>query len=120
MSYFVIFLNVNMNCPEIGQCPQNSRDFQTYTKYIEYLIDIWNMKMQNKSTKLYESKYIKTSVKRPLSKRSKIGFQDQFLLNAGQKYCRMLPLVHPAVLSTFIKLPFVVKTFVLSIFVLPF
>ena len=29
-------------------------------------------------------------VKRPLSKRTKIGFQDQLLLNAGQKYCRML------------------------------
>ena len=34
--------------------------------------------------------YSKTCVKRPLSKRPKIGFQDQFLLNAGQKYCRML------------------------------
>ena len=31
----------------------------------------------------------KTCVKRPLSKRPKIGFQDQ-LHNAGQKYCRML------------------------------
>ena len=29
----------------------------------------------------------KTCVKRPLSKRSKIGFQDQFSLNTGQKYC---------------------------------
>ena len=28
-------------------------------------------------------------VKRPLSKRLKIGFQDQLSLNAGQKYCRM-------------------------------
>ena len=34
--------------------------------------------------------YSKTCVKRPLSKRSKIGFQDQLSLNAGQKYCRML------------------------------
>ena len=32
----------------------------------------------------------KTCVKRPLSKRQKIGFQDQLLINAGQKYCRML------------------------------
>ena len=30
--------------------------------------------------------YSKTCVKRPLSKRPKIGFQDQLLLNAGQKY----------------------------------
>ena len=34
--------------------------------------------------------YSKTCVKRPLSKRPKIGFQDQYSLNAGQKYCRML------------------------------
>ena len=34
--------------------------------------------------------YSKTCVKQPLSKRPKIGFQDQLSLNAGQKYCRML------------------------------
>ena len=34
--------------------------------------------------------YSKTCVKRPLSKRPKSGFQDQLLLNTGQKYCRML------------------------------
>ena len=31
--------------------------------------------------------YSKTCVKRPLSKRQKIGFQDLLSLNAGQKYC---------------------------------
>ena len=46
-------------------------------------------------------------VKRPLSKRPKIGFQDQLSLNEGQRYCRMLQ-------------PFVIKTFVLSIFEWPF
>ena len=56
------------------------------------------------------------TVKRPLSKRPKIGFQDQLSLNAGQKYCRMLQGEHSAILSTFIKLPFVIKIFVLSIF----
>ena len=34
--------------------------------------------------------FSKTCVKRPLSKRLKIGFQDQLSLNEGQKYCRML------------------------------
>ena len=58
----------------------------------------------------------KTCVKWPLSKRRKIGFQDQLSLNAGQKYCRMLQGEHSAILLTFIKLPFVSKTFVLSIF----
>ena len=41
-------------------------------------------------------------------------------LNAGQKYCRMLPLGHSAILSTFIELPFDIKIFVLSIFEWPF
>ena len=49
-------------------------------------------------------KYSKTCVKWPLS----MGFQDQSLLNAGQKS------------STFIKLPFDIKSFVLSIFEWPF
>ena len=66
------------------------------------------------------SYHSKTCVKRPLSKRLKIGFQDQLLLNAGQKYCRMLQGEHSAILSTFIKLPFVIKIFVLSIFEWPF
>ena len=49
-------------------------------------------------------------------RRPKIGFQDQLSLNAGQKYCRMLQGEHSEIFSTFIKLPFVFKTFVLSIF----
>ena len=53
---------------------------------------------------------------RPLSKSTKIGFQDQLSLNAGQKYCKMILGEHPTILSNFIKLPFVIKIFVLSIF----
>ena len=64
--------------------------------------------------------YSKTCLKQPLSKRSKIGFQDPLSLNAGQKYCRMHPLEHSAILSTFIKLSFVIKIIVLSIFEWPF
>ena len=60
--------------------------------------------------------YSKSCVKRPLSKWPKIGFQDQLLLNAGQKYCRILQGEHSAILLTFIKLAFVIKIFVLSIF----
>ena len=59
--------------------------------------------------------YSKTCVKQPLSKIPKIVFQD-LLLNAGRMYCRMLKGEHSAILSTFIKLPFVIKIFVLSIF----
>ena len=46
----------------------------------------------------------------------KIGFHDRLSLNAGQNYCRMLQGEHSAILLTFIKLPFVIKAFVLSIF----
>ena len=49
----------------------------------------------------------------------KIGFKDRLLLNAGQKYCRMLQGELSAFLPTFMKLPFVNKIFVLSIFVWP-
>ena len=42
--------------------------------------------------------------------------QDQLSLNAGQKYCRMLQGEHSAILSTFIKLPIVIKIFVSFIF----
>ena len=62
--------------------------------------------------------YNKTCQKRPLSKRQKIGFQDQISLDAVQKYCRMLQREHFAILWTFIKLS-VVKIFVLSIFEWP-
>ena len=42
------------------------------------------------------------------------------MLNEGQKYCTMLQGEHFAILLTFIKLPFLIKTFVLSIFEWPF
>ena len=46
-------------------------------------------------------------------KKTQNCFQDLLSLNSGQKYCRML-------LSTFVKLPFVITIFVLSIFEWPF
>ena len=51
----------------------------------------------------------KTCLKRPLKKKTKIGFQDQLSLHAGQKYCRMFQGEHSAILLTLIKLPFVIK-----------
>ena len=56
--------------------------------------------------------YSKICVKWPHSKRPQIGFLDQLSLNAGQKYCRILQREQH---STFIKPPFVIKIFVLSI-----
>ena len=69
-----------------------------------------------KSVDNQQNVYSKTYVKLPLSKRLKIGFQDQLLLNAGQKYCRMLQVEHSAILSPFIKLPFVIKIFLFVYF----
>ena len=69
---------------------------------------------------LLSHEYSKTCLKRPLqTKRPKIGFQDRLSLNAGQKYCRILQEEHSAILSTFIKLTFVIKIFDLSIFEWP-
>ena len=54
------------------------------------------------------------------SKRSpKIFFQYRLPLNACQKYCRMLRGEHSAILSTCIKVPFSIKTLILSIFKWP-
>ena len=53
-------------------------------------------------------------------KKTKNWFQDQLSLIAGYKYCRMLQGEHSAILSTSIKLPFVIEIFVLSIFKWPF
>ena len=55
--------------------------------------------------------YSRTCLKRLLIKKTKIGFQYRLSLNAGQKYCRMLQGEHSAIRSTFIKLPFSIKTF---------
>ena len=46
---------------------------------------------------------------------SRASFKDCLWLNAEKKYCRMLQREHSAILSTFIKLLFVIKIFVLSI-----
>ena len=63
--------------------------------------------------------YSKICLKRSLKKNTKIGFQDRLLLHADQKYCGMLQGEHSAIISTFIKLPFSIKTFVLYIFEWP-
>ena len=67
-------------------------------------------------TSLYQKWYLLHECKVTATiKKTKKGFQDLLSLNAGQKYCRMLQREHSAILLTFIKLPVVIKTFVLSI-----
>ena len=83
-------------------------------------IIIDNIKWQNLNTLTTNKIERNTCTVNPVlighSQKEKNGFQDQLSLNAGQKYCRMLQGEHSAILSTFIKLPFVIKIFVLSIF----
>ena len=68
-------------------------------------------KVKFKSVQIYmkQVSYSKTYLEMPLSK-------DQLPLNAGQKICRILQGEHSAILSTCVKLPIVIKFFVLSIF----
>ena len=54
---------------------------------------------------------VKTCVKRPLSKRTQIGFQDKMSFTAGQNYCRMLKGEYSTILPNFIRIPFVIKIF---------
>ena len=66
----------------------------TQIRCLSVLLNIFQMERSPVISFLFHlrvaSKCSKTCVKRPLSKRPKIGFQDQLSLNAGQKYCRML------------------------------
>ena len=99
--------------------PDSVPDFFFFKKLILNKVSRRKQKHE-KLPSMQRVKYSKTCVKRPLSKRPQIGFQDQLSLNAGQEYCRMLQGEHSATLLTFIKLPFVIKSFVLSIFEWPF
>ena len=59
--------------------------------------------------------YSKTCVKRPLSKIPKFVFKTNYRL-MQVKVLQSAPRGHSAILSTFIKLQFVINIFVLSIF----
>ena len=95
-------------------------NFRTFTKFQEKSIPLWDWNVFRSTTnESYAANNIETvgtvCVKRPLSKRPNIVFQVQISLNAGQTYCRMLQEAeHSAIFLTFIKLPIVIKIFVLS------
>ena len=81
----------------------NHASHKSLTTQIYLLTLFAKIKFSQKFLNLQNSK---TCVKWPLSKRPKIGIQDQFWLHTGQKYCRMLQGELSAILSTFIKVPF--------------
>ena len=84
--------------------------------HIKYQATVVSKNMKKGVT---NTSHICCTVKPVLSRHSKrtqkIVFQYRLLLNAGQKYCRMLQGEHSAILVTFIKLPLSIKTSVLSI-----
>ena len=90
-----------------------------FAQIFNFLTKMLTLDLEKDGLESY-ARYRKTCVKWVLSKRPKIGFQYQLSLNAGQNYCRMLQWEHSAILLTYIKLPFVIKIFVLSIFEWPF
>ena len=53
-----------------------------------------------------------TSLSANSKRRPKLALQDRLSLNASPKYYRMLQVEHSVILSTFIKLSFVIKIFV--------
>ena len=65
------------------------------------------------------SNYSKTCGKRPLSKDRKFIFKTNYRLMQVKSIAEC-SLEHSAILLTFIKLPFVIKIFILSIFEWPF
>ena len=90
----VVSRQVNMELSKIKQkCPLYESNGNTVSAY-----------MMIRCVYLGENCTVK-----PLKKKTKIDFQDQLSLNAGQKYCKMLQREHSAILSTSIKLPSVIK-----------
>ena len=71
------------------------------------------------SLKQFYQNYNKTCHKRPLKKNTKNWFSRPIIPQCRSKVLQNALLEHSAILSTFIKLPFVFKTFVLSIFEWP-
>ena len=60
--------------------------------------------------------YSKTCLKQPLKKKTKNCFSRQIIAKCKSKVLQNAPREHFAILSTFIKVPFVFKTFILSFF----
>ena len=63
--------------------------------------------------------YSKTCHKRPLKKKTENWFSRPIITKCRSKVLQNAPREHYAILSTFIKLPFVFKSFLLSIFEWP-
>ena len=88
-----------------------------FTSLTILMFGVRKLQFQRQRVKVHEKRnyYSKTCVKWPLSKRAQIGFQKNY------PFIQVKSIVeHSAILSTFIKLPFIIKIFVLSVFEWPF
>ena len=119
-NYFLVILRLDISCKlttedymdyhslHLPPCPSENDTKWHKVSSIAILLKISQIHKAWNNGKVL--RYIKTCVKSPLSKRPKIVFQDQLLLNACQKCFRMLQGEHSAILWTFIKLPFVIRS----------
>ena len=90
-------------------------------QYIKWTIPSLLYRTRRKNPLVYKRLLeIISSLLRPFfSLKVDIPLKCENMLNAGQKYCRMLQGEHSAILLICINLPFVFKTFVLFIFEWP-
>ena len=77
---------------------------------------VWYFEKKNTIHLLSQIWSNKTCLKLPLKKKTKMVFQTDYGLMQVKSIAEMLHWENSAILSTFIKLPFVINTFVLSIF----
>ena len=111
-------LSNNINPSLVLVKPRKTRPFRLLMGRKE-----WNQTKTSKSrTHLsnswvcYALAYSKTCLKRPLKKKTQNGLNIDYRLMEVKPIAKCYKGDHSAILSTFIKLPFVTKIFVLSIF----
>ena len=77
-------------CPELKMCIHLSKTIP----FLPYCM----CKLNGFCTEVFFVMYSKTCLKRPLYNRQNKDLNDKWQLNEGQKYCRMLPFEHSAIL----------------------
>ena len=73
------------------------------TRRCECKVNSCSISLQLAHMKFILTTYSKTSLKQLLKNRQNKDPNDKWYFNEGQKYCRMLPLEHSAILLTCIK-----------------
>ena len=112
-----MFFTVNLREKKMSKKIHNDDYFPAKTLiFLQQKFNVPNCLAANIRCLLELSFYSKTFLKRPLSKRPKLVFKTNYHLMHVIIFAECSP---SAILSTFIKLPFVIKIFLLSIFEWP-